>query len=70
MKENKTIVLALAFTMCAAAAEFKAGFARVDVTPPLGIPITGYFYKRIASLSPCRPPHDPPRKYACRASRP
>ena len=29
-------------------AEFKAGFARVDATPPLGIPIVGYFHKRIA----------------------
>jgi hypothetical protein len=37
--------------MCAALtlnAEFKAGFARVDVTPPLGIPIPGYFKMRIA----------------------
>ncbi len=29
-------------------AEFKAGFGRVDATPPLGIPIVGYFHKRIA----------------------
>ena len=29
-------------------AEFKAGFSRLDVTPPLGIPIPGYFTKRIA----------------------
>ena len=48
MKAKRTIVLALVFTACAVFAEFKAGFARVDVTPPLGIPITGYFYKRIA----------------------
>ena len=37
--------------VCAATllhADFKAGFARVDVTPPLGIPIPGYFSKRIA----------------------
>ena len=45
---KKIIALVLVFTACAAFAEFKAGFARVDVTPPLGIPITGYFYKRIA----------------------
>ena len=34
--------------------EFKAGFARVDATPPLGIPIPGYFKMRIAdgSLDP------------------
>ena len=42
-------MLALVFTAYAALAEFKAGFARVDATPPLGIPITGYFHKRIAA---------------------
>ena len=26
----------------------KAGFARVDITPPLGLPLSGYFRKRIA----------------------
>ncbi len=26
----------------------KAGFARVDVTPPMGTPISGYFYQRLA----------------------
>ena len=26
----------------------QAGFARVDVTPPLGSPMSGYFYKRFA----------------------
>ena len=26
----------------------KAGFARVDVTPPLGSPVSGYFRKRFA----------------------
>ena len=29
-------------------AEFQAGFARLDVTPPLGVPIPGYFRTRIA----------------------
>ena len=29
-------------------AEFKVGFSRVDITPPLGVPIAGYFVKRIA----------------------
>ena len=28
--------------------EFKAGFARVDITPPLGTPIVGYFEARYA----------------------
>ncbi|MEA4824353.1 MAG: hypothetical protein VB111_09610 [Clostridiaceae bacterium] len=27
---------------------FKVGFSRVDITPPLGIPIAGYFVKRLA----------------------
>ncbi|MBQ6329132.1 MAG: hypothetical protein IJI35_08980 [Kiritimatiellae bacterium] len=27
---------------------FKAGFARVDITPPLGTPIVGYFEERRA----------------------
>ena len=30
------------------AENFKAGFARVDITPPLGTPIVGYFEKRVA----------------------
>ena len=38
--------------LCAFAAlaegEFKAGFARVDITPPMGVPMPGYFYKRLA----------------------
>ena len=29
-------------------ATFKVGFSRVDITPPLGVPIAGYFVKRIA----------------------
>ena len=29
-------------------AEFMAGYARMDMTPPLGVPICGYFHKRIA----------------------
>ena len=43
----------LAVTVACAAtllhAEFKAGFARVDATPPLGIPMVGYFSKRNAT---------------------
>ena len=45
---KKTIMLALVLVTGAVFAEFKAGFARVDATPPLGIPIVGYFHKRIA----------------------
>ncbi len=29
-------------------AAFKVGFSRVDITPPLGVPIAGYFVKRFA----------------------
>ena len=45
---KKTIILVLALGTGVVFAEFKAGFARVDATPPLGIPIVGYFHKRIA----------------------
>ena len=38
---KKAIMLALALMTGAVSAEFKAGFARVDATPPLGIPILG-----------------------------
>ena len=41
--------VAAGFAAFAMHAEFKAGFARLDVTPPLGIPIPGYFSKRIAN---------------------
>ena len=47
MKRMATMVAAV----CAAAtlqAEFSAGFARVDATPPLGIPLVGYFSHRVA----------------------
>ena len=45
---RKAIVAALVLTTGVAMAEFKAGFARVDVTPPLGIPMVGYFSHRVA----------------------
>ena len=45
---KKAIMLVFAFVAGAVFAEFKAGFARVDATPPLGIPIVGYFHKRVA----------------------
>ena len=48
MKRQKAIMLVFAFVAGAVFAEFKAGFARVDATPPLGIPIVGYFHKRVA----------------------
>ena len=45
---KKTTVLTLALMAGTAFAEFKAGFARVDVTPPLGIPLVGYFSHRVS----------------------
>ena len=52
MKVVKKIKIGLALVAMSVAAtlhaEFKAGFARIDITPPLGIPIPGYFHKRIA----------------------
>ena len=35
---KKTIILVLAFVAGMVFAEFRAGFARVDATPPLGLP--------------------------------
>ena len=49
MNAKKALLLAV---LCAAAvvhAEFKAGFARVDATPPLGIPVPGYFSHRVSN---------------------
>ena len=45
MKTSTAIAMAAVCAACAAHAEFKAGFARVDITPPLGIQMTGYFHK-------------------------
>ena len=45
---KKQIVLSCMLAASAAFGEFRAGFARVETTPPLGIPIPGYFSKRIA----------------------
>ena len=49
MKRSKMMFAIVAVGVCLALhAEFKAGFARLDVTPPLGIPIPGYFRIRVA----------------------
>ena len=45
---KKNVILALAFGAGMAFAEFRAGFARVDATPPLGLPLVGYFTTRSA----------------------
>ena len=49
----KKIVLPIVAAVCAAvsfAAEFKAGFARVDITPPMGSFMPGYFKDRRATM--------------------
>ena len=48
MNMKRTFAIALALAASAASAEFKAGFARVDATPPLGAPMPGYFSHRVA----------------------
>jgi hypothetical protein len=50
MNKFKTIGFAVLATVCcsAANAEFKVGFGSIDVTPPLGIDISGYSHRRIA----------------------
>ena len=47
MKRPMTCLVA-AFAALALQAEFKAGFSRMDITPPLGVPMPGYFSKRVA----------------------
>ena len=42
------ITLTVLCTVGILPAEFSAGFARLDVTPPLGIPLVGYFHHRVA----------------------
>ena len=49
MKSKTLLAMTLACTAFVLHAEFKAGFARVDATPPLGIPMVGYFSKRKAT---------------------
>ena len=48
MKKKTLLTLAATCAVLALQAEFKAGFARLDVTPPLGIPLVGYFSHRVS----------------------
>ena len=49
MKMKRLLCVAVAAVSAAAsAAEFKAGFARVDITPPLGVYMPGYYQLRYA----------------------
>ena len=46
---KKTLItMAAAFAAMILHGEFSAGFARLDATPPLGIPLVGYFHHRVA----------------------
>ena len=48
MKKQFALAFAAACMALAASAEFRAGFARVDTTPPLGISMPGYFSLRLS----------------------
>lgn len=48
MKRLCFAFFACAAAVAAAAGEFKAGFARVDITPPLGVFMPGYYIERHA----------------------
>lgn len=43
------VLSAVLFAAFSSSAEFSAGFARVDATPPSGVPIPGYFSHRVGS---------------------
>ena len=47
MKKRCITLMAMSAAL-ALHAEFSAGFARIDITPPLGIPMPGYFSHRVA----------------------
>ena len=48
MKRPIFVLAALACVAVVQAAEFKAGFSRKDITPPLGVFMPGYYQKRYA----------------------
>ncbi len=48
MKKQFALAFAAACMALAASAECRAGFARVDTTPPLGISMPGYFSQRLS----------------------
>ena len=45
---RNVIVVGLALWAAVAQAGFEVGFSRVDVTPPLGTELSGYFHKRVS----------------------
>ena len=55
MKIRLTTAIVLAGISALLAGEFKAGYAKTDITPPLGVYMPGYFHARYAReiLDPC-----------------
>src|ERR1051325_2298316 len=47
-------IVTMFFCQVAAAAPFRAGLAAIDITPPVGWRMSGYFYKRLSTGT-----HDP-----------
>ena len=47
-RKGAGLVLVALLSLAALADRFEAGFARVDITPPLGVPLSGYFGYRPA----------------------
>ena len=48
MKKTTLFLLTAAVSMSALAAEFMAGYAKTDITPPLGVFMPGYYKERFA----------------------
>ena len=48
MKKNIAVAVCFITAGIVSAGEFQAGFSRVDVTPPIGTELSGYFAKRVS----------------------
>ena len=48
MKKIAAFLLAIVAAASAMAAEFQAGYAKTDITPPLGVFMPGYYKERFA----------------------
>ncbi len=45
--QNRVLPILL-LTAMSAAAQFRVGRAAVDITPPIGVPMAGYYYVRLS----------------------
>ena len=53
---NRTVVsFGAILTALALRAEFRAGFSRVDMTPPIGTGLSGYSERRVSDGTPAVP---------------